>query len=458
MNTSSVDNQQSITKIIQELNQQRIDALNESIQLLADIYHHQTNRNVLFGEIPVPTLLRPHFLSSSQNAILEGVTHVIMNMLEKIITLYFEKNMFHQIIQLNAYEKELAAIDPGFKRCIMNARLDAFLDNTDLSFIEFNCDSPAGHAYSELQCEIFNNSKLLDTIKASYHLIWINRRQKMLDALLEAYKQFGGNQSNPHIVITDWHDVKTIHEFYILKEYFESQGFPTTVADPRELTLINDKLCIHGKPIDIIYRRVIVKEIISKQDEVKDFLSACKNKMVCVVNSFRSKVISNKSTLAILTDPQFDHLFTEKENAITYKHIPWTRNLSPGKVRYHDQQIDLFEYAVRHKDKFVIKPADGYGGIDVHIGKYTSVEQWQDCLKKATNKPFVIQEYVDIPEEKFPVLNNNSSITVENRKVNLNPFAIAGQYAGCLSRISQSPVINVSAGGGMVPTFLLKNK
>jgi hypothetical protein len=58
---------------------------------------------------------------------------------------------------------------------------------------------------------------------------------------------------------------------------------------------------------------VIVKEIVSKQDEVKDFLSACKNKMVCVVNSFRSKVISNKSTLAILTDPQFDHLFTKKK-------------------------------------------------------------------------------------------------------------------------------------------------
>jgi len=455
---STDNNQRSITKEIQALNQQRIDALDESIQLLEKIYQHQTDQNVLFGDIPVPTLLRPHFLTTDQNAMLESVTHVIMNMLEKIITLYFEKNMFHQIIQLNTYEKELAAIDPGFKRCIMNARLDAFLDNTSLSFIEFNCDSPAGHAYSELQCEIFNNSKLLDTIKESYHLIWINRRQMMLDALLEAYKQFGGNQSQPHIVITDWRDVKTIHEFYILKEYFESQGFPTTVADPRDLTLIKNRLCIHDKPIDIIYRRVIVKEIVSKQDEVKDFLSACKNKRVCVVNSFRSKVISNKSTLAILTDPQFDHLFTEKENAIKYQHIPWTRNLSPGNVFYNNQKIDLFEYTSRHKDKFVIKPADGYGGIDVHIGKYSSDDQWKDCFEQATKKAFVIQEYVDIPEEEFPVLKENSSITVENRKVNLNPFAIAGQYAGCLSRISQSPVINVSAGGGMVPTFLLKDK
>jgi len=453
-----MNNQQSITKVIQQVNQERIDALSESTQLLTNIYQHQTNQNVLFGGTPVPTLLRPHFLSAYQSAILESVTHVIMNMLEKIITLYFEKNMFHQIIQLNSYEKELAAVDPGFKRCIMNARLDAFLDNTELSFIEFNCDSPAGHAYSELQCEIFNSSKLLDSIKNTYHLIWNNRRQMMLDALLEAYKQFGGNQSNPHIVITDWCDIKTIHEFYILKAYFESLGFPTSIADPRELILIKNKLCFHDKPVDIIYRRVIVKEIVLKQDEVKDFLSACKNKMICVVNSFRSKVISNKSTLAILTDPQFDHLFTEKENAIKYQHIPWTRNLSPGKVFYGKQQIDLFEYATRHKDKFVIKPADGYGGIDVYIGKYSSDDQWKDCFEKATNNPFVIQEYVNIPEEKFPVLNENSSISIENRKVNLNPFAIAGQYAGCLSRISQSPVINVSAGGGMVPTFLLKDK
>ena len=458
MISSTVNNQRSITEVIQEFNQQRVDSLNESIQLMADIYQHQTEQNVVFGDIPVPTLLRPHFLSTYQNAMLEGITHVIMNMLEKIITLYFEKNMFHQIIQLNTYEKELAAIDPGFKRCIMNARLDAFLDDTALSFIEFNCDSPAGHAYSELQCEIFQNSKLLDSIKESYHLVWINRRKMMLDALLEAYKQFGGNKSNPHIVITDWNEVKTIHEFYILKEYFESQGFPTSIADPRELTIIKNQLCIHEKPIDIIYRRVIVKEIVSKQDEVKDFLSACKNKMVCVVNSFRSKVISNKSTLAILTDPQFDHLFTKKENAIKYKHIPWTRNLSPGKVFYDNKQINLFEYATSHKDKFVIKPADGYGGIDVHIGKYASEDQWKDCFEKATKKPFVIQEYVDIPEEEFPVINKDSTITVEKRKVNLNPFAIAGQYAGCLSRVSQLPVINVSAGGGMVPTFMLKDE
>jgi len=458
MITSTVNNQQSITKVIQELNQQRLDSLNESRELLAEIYQHQKDQNVLFGDIPVPTLLRPHFLTPYQNDMLERITHVVMNMLEKIINLYFEKNMFHQIIQLNTYEKELAAIDPGFKRCIMNARLDAFLDDTSLSFIEFNCDSPAGHAYSELQCEIFHNSNLLKSIKETYDLIWVNRRQMMLDALLEAYKQFGGDQSKPHIVITDWHDVKTIHEFYILKDYFESQGFPTSIADPRELTLINNKLCIHEKPVDIVYRRVIVKEIISKQDAVKDFLSACKNKMVCVVNSFRSKAISNKSTLSILTDPQFDALFTKQENEIKYQYIPWTRNLSPGKVLYGNKQIDLFEYAIRHKDKFVIKPADGYGGIDVHIGKYISANQWEDCLKKATKKPFVIQEYVSIPEEEFPVFNDNSTISAKNRKVNLNPFAIAGQYAGCLSRISQSPVINVSAGGGMVPTFMLKEK
>jgi uncharacterized circularly permuted ATP-grasp superfamily protein len=458
MNSSTVNQQRSLNNVIQEYNQQRVDSLNESNQFLETIYKQQTDQNVLFGNTPVPTLLRPHFLSTYQNVMLEEITHVIMNMLEKIITLYFEKNMFHHIIQLNTYEKELAAIDPGFKRCIMNARLDAFLDNTQLSFIEFNCDSPAGHAYSELQCEIFHNSELLNTIKKTYHLVWINRRKKMLDALLEAYKQFGGNKSNPHIVITDWHDVKTIHEFYILKQYFESEGFPTSIADPRELTIMRNKLCIHEKPIDIIYRRVIVKEIVSKQDEVKDFLSACRNKLVCVVNSFRSKVISNKSTLAILTDPQFDHLFTKQENELKYQHIPWTRNLSPGTVLYDNKQIDLFEYAATHKDKFVIKPADGYGGIGVYIGKYTSDDQWKDCLEKATKNPFVIQEYVDIPEEEFPVINENSTITVEKRKVNLNPFAIAGQYAGCLSRISLSPVINVSAGGGMVPTFLLKVK
>jgi hypothetical protein len=40
-------------------------------------------------------------------------------------------------------------------------------------------------------------------------------------------------------------------------------------------------------------------------------------------------------------------------------------------------------------------------------------------------------------------------------KVNANPFYVAGEPVGAVTRASRSPVINVSAGGGSVPTFVI---
>ena len=68
-----------------------------------------------------------------------------------------------------------------------------------------------------------------------------------------------------------------------------------------------------------------------------------------------------------------------------------------------------------------------------------------------------VQERVEIPEAEFPVLNEDF-LRFEPRKINLNPFGLRGRYAGCLTRISIKPVINVTAGGGMVPTFTLGDR
>ena len=42
--------------------------------------------------------------------------------------------------------------------------------------------------------------------------------------------------------------------------------------------------------------------------------------------------------------------------------------------------------------------------------------------------------------------------------VNINPYALLEKYAGTISRVSDARVINVSAGGGLVPTLTVKKK
>jgi hypothetical protein len=71
-------------------------------------------------------------------------------------------------------------------------------------------------------------------------------------------------------------------------------------------------------------------------------------------------------------------------------------------------------------------------------------------------EPWVVQERVTIPQEVFP-LHENGSLAFPRLKVNANPFYVAGAEVGAVTRASRDSVINVSAGGGSVPTFVLED-
>ena len=102
----------------------------------------------------------------------------------------------------------------------------------------------------------------------------------------------------------------------------------------------------------------------------------------------------------------------------------------------------------------VLKPAHGYGGRSVFVGDQTQAGEWESAVRAGLGEPWVVQERVEIPEEPFPVLKEGV-LAFEPRKVNTNPFYVRGAEAGAVTRASRSAVINVSAGGGSVPTFVV---
>ena len=59
-----------------------------------------------------------------------------------------------------------------------------------------------------------------------------------------------------------------------------------------------------------------------------------------------------------------------------------------------------------------------------------------------------------IPEEPFPTFEEGS-LRFEMLNVNANPFYVLGSEAGAVTRASRGAVINVSAGGGSVPMFVV---
>ena len=89
----------------------------------------------------------------------------------------------------------------------------------------------------------------------------------LLAALLESYRDWGGTASPPTIAIVDWRDVPTWSEFELLRDAFVEAGVPTVVCDPRDLTFEGGVLRAEGRSIDLVYRRVLINDILARPDD-----------------------------------------------------------------------------------------------------------------------------------------------------------------------------------------------
>ena len=102
----------------------------------------------------------------------------------------------------------------------------------------------------------------------------------------------------------------------------------------------------------------------------------------------------------------------------------------------------------------MLKPASDYGGHAVALGMETTQERWEAIIAEhAERADFIAQEYVPVPEEMFPVIEGGH-VQMRLKRFNINPFGIGGRYAGMITRISDRAVINVSAGGGLLPSVV----
>jgi hypothetical protein len=445
--------QEAIEKIHSWIREHR----EEAPGILEGIYERQTEKDITYKDRPIPTFLRPCFVTAKQRDMIRDSSQVLLECAERFIRVYREDESVRDAIGLPPDEVEYALMETGLSKQIVVARPDGFLQGSDLKFLEFNSDSPAGVAWTDLHEEVFLQLPHMQELSAATTLGGSDCQRIMLEAFLRAYKEFG-LPDKPVAAVVDWRDASTLREFYINQSYFEKNGVEAVVADPRDFELKGDKLYAQGKAINLIYRRVIIGEVLAKKDEpgIRDFLEAFRRKLCCFVNPFCSKIPGSKSFMGVLSDERFDSMFTARQNEIRNNFVPITRVLKPGRVTWKQKELDVYDLARDEKDNVVIKPTFGYGGRGVNVGREKSPGEWDDLLQDAAKNPgeWTLQEYVEIPEEPFPILE--PELAFEPRKVNLNPYLFGGTYAGSFVRLSKSSIINVTAGGGMVPVFVLE--
>lgn len=447
----------ALRELIAELDRRILADPGNTPERFAKLTATQRDAGLLHGDRPLCPFLRPLFLSSGTYRAVASAAEVVASAMERLSLHAFRDAAILDELDLTPAELDLARIDPGIPRAGLTTRLDTYLTDGGFGFLEYNGESPAGIGdQRQLETMLFGLPEVRAFLERHPPKA-LDPRARLLEALVSGYRSWGGQTESPTIVILDWSGVPTQSEFRVLRDDFEARGYPTIIADPGALTYDGATLCVDGRPVDILYKRVLIHELLARTSPDHPLTQAYRDGRIFMANAFRCKVAHKKASFAVLTDPRFAHVFTDEELDVARRHVPWTRRVREGDVEVDGERVPMRTYLLEQRDALVLKPNDDYGGHGIYIGWESDEAQWSAAIDAALAGDYLVQERVPTAREVFPAMDDDGGYELAEQLVDLDPVLFFGKVGSAFTRLSTSSLCNVTSGGGMVPTFILKS-
>jgi uncharacterized circularly permuted ATP-grasp superfamily protein len=414
----------------------------------------QEARSLVFGSRPLCIALRPQLMTRARYDAACAAARGVERALARLERALLRDAELRAELDLEPEEERLALADPGSRWSSPSIRIDGFFAD-ELRFVENNAESPAGMAYSDALTEVFEELPVVRAFRKRFRVRALPVARRQIQAMLRAFRQWG-RAERPVLAIVDWTGVPTLSEFEMFRQRFEREGVPTLICDPSELEYRRGRLVAAGRSVNLVYRRVLTTELLAREDVAAPLTRAYLDGAVCVVNSFRAKLLHKKMSLALLSDDRYADLYTPADLAAIERHIPWTRKVLHGPVTYRGHRLDdLTEFVTGNRERMVLKPNDEYGGKGVVLGWTVEPHEWEQALAVALTQSYVVQEAVEVPREPFPVAVDG--VEMLDLSLDVDPYVFEGRPSGCLTRLSSSALLNVTAGAGsVVPTYVVE--
>lgn len=421
-----------------------------------ELFETFKEKRVLLKGAPIPSFLKPVFVGPAEIEDYKQVTEAIMSSLEKVSNLFFTDPSLEPLFQMAPGEGELTKIEHGYQGRIQHARLDAFVVDGTVRFCEFNCDTPGGPGWLDWMTESLMATPAMKKLGERYALSYEALMPGITEGLLTCYRQWCAGKgitpaANPCIAVTTIPALDpTNDEIQNIGIWLEKNGHEAVVGAASDCTYEDGVLKVKGKKCDVMYRRGAGFWWLDNPDDYSAIKRAYADGNLCLVNPISSKLGGKKSLMAMLQGETMKKHLTEEEQAAVARHIPWTRLVEEGQTKYQGETVELVPFLKENRENMVLKPIGLFGGKDVIVGRDADDALWNATIEKALAEKYVVQEYIPIPTVKLPIITDEG-ISFADKKINMNFYAFNGKYSGGLARVSDHNVINVCAGGGIVP-------
>jgi hypothetical protein len=413
------------------------------------------------GRILTP-VLRPHFISRRQLDMLALTTAHLAEILDRMEAIVFASPPLLNRLQMLPAEKMLAAVPCGYSRFNVTASLDVGMAGSNVkngSLILQGLDAckPSGLAYANLLADLFLELPIVKEFKRNrYKLSKLGGTKALLQAIQAAWREFNHGRTKPNIAIVEMGQEPgaALSEGHLIAEFLSQQGATVRLIPPERLQYSGDKLHSGDFAIDVVFRRVLTRELLTRFELSHPLLEAYRNQSVCVVNSFRSEFAQRRSLFDLLTDETVTAGLPAADRKLIRTVVPWTRIVNARKTKHFEETIDLPEFILRHREKLTLLPMEDGMNQRTYIGKGMTPLAWDRSVRQALNTPYVVQERPAADTETFPAFQYGE-LKMKIAEVTVHPHIFNGQMNDA-SAILHSCAEGSAAQLAVAPVLLLE--
>ena len=406
------------------------------------------NSKAIYKGEPVPFLYIPKFFTKKDLIDFNLITTKIFNLVNKTIDLYFKEKEVREIYDFDERLEELILLEKPYSANVPMGRFDIFYyGKGQYKFCELNTDGSSAMNEDMVLSEIMGKSLLLKELKKNYNIHSFELFDTWVSEVDNIRKEAGIVKEEPTLCILDFiHDEPSI-EFIEFKKAFEKENYDVIIADPRDLTEENGYLYYEDKKIDIIYRRLVTKDLMEKYDLIPDLIKGIKGNKTCIIGNIRSQIVHTKLFFKVLHDERFQKYLTREEVNYINEHIPMTEKIDEVKEKYLVDQ-----------DCLIAKPIDNYASKGVFAGRDLTKEEWIEKLEEVSQSNYLIQEFCQLAYSKNIIFNAEDDYSVKQFRNITGLFVYNESLYGLYSRLGLNSIISGLHDGFTVPSFYIEEK
>ena len=318
-----------------------------------------------------------------------------------------------------------------------SCRFDALYDpgSRALQFVEVQAGDPSGAAWVDgIGAALASVPALQTWMRHADGLVAAHRRH-----VLDTYNQGPAPNENPLIafVTDDAGFVRSDHDLWAW--LYRAAGSRAVRLDPRTPTLDGTRLLANGEAVHLVIRDTHEELTISPGPVATDCLRRALLAGLPRFNPFSDVWFDDKSCFVSLCERA--DAFPDDERQAILAHLPTTRHLTERAA----------EDVRRCKDAWVVKPADGYGGFGISIGRDVTQAAWESALNAGIQSRCLLQAYVPVPRMRVARTTADGGVSWKEQHLTLSIWCHGGRMSGAYARAGDGNVVNVHQGGGIGP-------